>query len=688
MLGCGHDPCELKQDCEICEAERKGMKEQETAFHEAAAARTTEGARDSSTKAYLRERFVTALVDWLQMHDYHAPFPRGPPRKDQPCGKVENEHTDQERTFCGKLFPRKLIAPGSEEVSEDPRRRELYRVWLARNCSFVNNYAPVMLLAGLGNMDMQATLTKTGVIDYMTKYMTKTGMGSLIGLMERSFTACLDKARDDGKGAGSAMLRWFNLTSMAEVKSQLETMHLCFQLPRYLCSRDFNRLAVKSEYKKLKDIADVKPGMGPGEKLTQRGAAQVYLERGDLKYPLMLHLTERHPTTGQTLQSFIEERVGEKLDQNLSRPEKDRTWKLCVQSLSWWEFKRLFQQVRGYPGQIRFKEFADILIVAPAPRLAQGVKDDSWYESCRMALLTYRNHGPGVLGCEMWNLVYLQALSVDTVEEHLKEFVEADSLKRKTVGMCPCPPFLRRSWLLGRLRQLNHKKARRTAAEVIRGKPRSAPPLVSRHWAAMAWQSMTPEMRAEAKAARETANREEHQRELEEIEGSQGCSEAATAARDARVRMRKCLYDLGWTKAGILHDALFYMSETAPGSPSDLCYFWRLHTQLNSAASCYLPQNKVSHRKEKLRDVLRALTAGGTRLGGWTGKKEVLAQRLAKWMDHVVQAGRDTDEADALRGAEDEEVGDGEPSQKRCCRRQEWDPQGLSWREEQFQSVM
>jgi hypothetical protein len=109
---------------------------------------------------------------------------------------------------------------------------------------------------------------------------------------------------------------------------------------------------------------------------------------------------------------------------------------------------------------------------------------------------------------------------------------------------------------------------------------------------------------------------------------------------------------------------------------------------LNSAASCYLPQNKVSHRKEKLRDVLRALTAGGTRLGGWTGKKEVLAQRLAKWMDHVVQAGRDTDEADALRGAEDEEVGDGEPSQKRCCRRQEWDPQGLSWREEQFQSEM
>ena len=193
---------------------------------------------------------------------------------------------------------------------------------------------------------------------------------------------------------------------------------------------------------------------------------------------------------------------------------------------------------------------------------------------------------------------------------------------------------------------------------------------------------MTHEMRAEAKAARSAANHEEKQKEREEIEGDPGCSEAATETADTRARMRTCLVKLGWTKDGILHDALIHIGEAAPGSPSDLCYFWRLHAQLKTAASCHLAQNAKSHRKDNLKAVLKVLTAGGTKLGGWNGNKEVLAQRLAKWMNDVVQAGCDTDEANALRGAEDQEVGDGEPSQKRCCRRQEWDPQGLSWREE------
>ena len=51
-----------------------------------------------------------------------------------------------------------------EEVAEDPRRRELYRLWLARNCHFINNYVPIVMLATLANMDFQATTTKFGVI--------------------------------------------------------------------------------------------------------------------------------------------------------------------------------------------------------------------------------------------------------------------------------------------------------------------------------------------------------------------------------------------------------------------------------------------------------------------------------------------------------------------------------------------
>ena len=120
---------------------------------------------------------------------------------------------------------------GAGEILEDPRRRELYRLWLGRNCSFINNYVPAMMLATNSNMDWQATTTKFGVIEYMTKYMTKSGQGSLLSVMEHSFAKCMDKAIEEEKGFKSAAAKFFNLAAIQDVKSQLETMHLCFQLP-------------------------------------------------------------------------------------------------------------------------------------------------------------------------------------------------------------------------------------------------------------------------------------------------------------------------------------------------------------------------------------------------------------------------------------------------------------------------
>ena len=141
-------------------------------YHEA---RTPEAKR-----ARARSAFVAALAEWVNMHDWHKPFALGPPARGQACCAVENENTTQEKYSCNKLFPRKLIDPGEEEISEDPRRRELYRLWMARNCHFMNNFVPIILMAMLSNMDFQATLTIDGVIEYMTKYMTKSGQGSLV----------------------------------------------------------------------------------------------------------------------------------------------------------------------------------------------------------------------------------------------------------------------------------------------------------------------------------------------------------------------------------------------------------------------------------------------------------------------------------------------------------------------------
>ena len=92
-------------------------------------------------------------------------------------------------------------------MAEDPRRRDLYRLWLARNCHFLNNFVPIVSLALLSKIDFQATLSKDAVIEYMTKYMTKSGQGALIKVMGLSFAMCFEKARGNQQGTGSAVLR-------------------------------------------------------------------------------------------------------------------------------------------------------------------------------------------------------------------------------------------------------------------------------------------------------------------------------------------------------------------------------------------------------------------------------------------------------------------------------------------------
>ena len=99
------------------------------------------------------------------MVDLHRLYAMGPPSKEQRCAHVEDEHSCMESVTCNKLFPRKVIEAGMEEVAEDPRRRDMYRLWMARNCNFLNNFVPLIMLAMLSNMDFQATLSKDAVLE-------------------------------------------------------------------------------------------------------------------------------------------------------------------------------------------------------------------------------------------------------------------------------------------------------------------------------------------------------------------------------------------------------------------------------------------------------------------------------------------------------------------------------------------
>ncbi len=129
--------------------------------------------------ARAREVFVAALAEWVDIRDVHRHFALCPSFVQQSCATIGKEHSTQQRVSCNKLCPRKILLPGRGEIAEDPGRRDLYRLSLARNCRFLSNFIPIVLLATLSNMDFQATLAKDAAIEYTTKCMTKAGQGSL-----------------------------------------------------------------------------------------------------------------------------------------------------------------------------------------------------------------------------------------------------------------------------------------------------------------------------------------------------------------------------------------------------------------------------------------------------------------------------------------------------------------------------
>ena len=600
---------------------------------------------DKAKACRARRVFVATLAEWMQMHDFHTPFANGPPSKGQSCAKVDNEHSAQETVTCGKLFPRKLILPGNEEVSEDPRRRELYRLWLARNCHFINNFVPIISLATLANMDFQATTTKFGVIEYMTKYMTKAGQGSLLHVMEHSFSLCMEKAREHEQGAGAAILKWFNLQSITDVKSQLEAMHLSFQLPRYLATREFRRLAVRSEVKRLVSSAAVATASSLDGPLLTRSAVDVYLSRTDFEEPSTAHLHEPHPSTGLPLWQFVltyacQSTEHARLDDDASA-EVSCQWPLFLERLSWWEYVRLFKKADQ---SIRFKPFADVVVVSPFPRLAKPKTDSEWFSSARNALLAYCNHGPR--SKTFASVVELDAMEDECVGSLLDRFVNTPKEQRLELGFCSCPPFLRRAWLLGKARAKREDARKRPRDTVLSSlTSASCPRFVfeedqSSRWMDVCFHAMSEEQQNAAKADwREALDKEENLDPPAPGSGGQPTDEDVDA-REIRDRMRQFMRkDLHWEEKD-LHDAVVLAGMAAPHTPSVLEYYKSLRQLYGASANAFLPQNAKTHTKARVIDVLRVLSRGGARLGGLAGSKTVLAQRLATVLSWVIDAGR------------------------------------------------
>ena len=205
----------------------------------------------------------------------------GPPLKAQSCARMVSgtEGADKEVTYCGKIFPRPLRMPGERAVVEDPHRPNLYRVWLSRNCHYMNNYHPFLQTALLANLDIQGVTGRFAVVQYVTKYMTKTGKGTLLGQAEETFDEALAKAAEEGKGVMSAVAEFFNKQVAPRAISQLEVHHILWTFQPYLASRGFARLALNTELRKLRGPSQVAAQYPEAEgevELTHKSALQHY----------------------------------------------------------------------------------------------------------------------------------------------------------------------------------------------------------------------------------------------------------------------------------------------------------------------------------------------------------------------------------------------------------------------------
>ena len=98
--------------------------------------------------------------------------------------------------------------------------------------------------------------------------------------------------------------------------------------------------------------------------------------------------------------------------------------------------------------------------------------------------------------------------------------------------------------------------------------------------------------------------------------------------------------DLKWTHRE-LHNALVTAAVSVPLVPSMRNDVAAFHAQYGDSDSGFLPQCFQSHTTTHILDILRILSRTGTKLGGkLSDTKKVLSERLAHWLNLVLQAGR------------------------------------------------
>jgi DNA replication protein DnaC len=232
----------------------------------------------------------------------------------------------------------------------------------------------------------------------------------------------------------------------------------------------------------------------------------------------------------------------------------------------------------------------------------------------------------------------------------MKQFALATTEQRQELKMNACPVFLRRSYVLGRMRlerlnakQLDPAAVARTVAAAVRCRMPQALPT---SWKFQTWDYMSAREREEAMRLWNVAE----EREVAELEVEPDGPDPRNAYGLRRMRAYM-LSHMEWTCRD-LHDACLAMSVAPSSCVSLLGYFNVLYAKCGSTATAFQPQQFRTHTKVALQCCLKVLSKA-RRLGGVTGAKSVLAERLQTVLSFVMNEGCATAESARFEGEQD-----------------------------------
>ena len=140
---------------------------------------------------------------------------------------LRTRHGHQE---CRFGYPKPLQPHTSIVLEEEPT------LLTARNDGMVNSFNPVQLSAWRANVDMQYIVSRRKVIEYCTKYVTKSEPRSQP--LKEVFTSIVHSLKDGNISLKAVQKLLINSVGERDYSAQ-ETCHLLLQLPMFKASRDF-----------------------------------------------------------------------------------------------------------------------------------------------------------------------------------------------------------------------------------------------------------------------------------------------------------------------------------------------------------------------------------------------------------------------------------------------------------------